>query len=179
MYNSPHPGTILKERCQQAGLTVTAAAKTLGVARKTLSELVNGKAGVSPEMALRLAQAFKTTPEYWLDLQQQYDLARAKQKSGFQISEVVEPYGAKATTENPTVTDKHLLHLIIDSLSEEDVQQVLDYTRRYQESETLRRLAEDPNIILPTRGWGGYDDFEPMEVKGKPASELLIEDRRR
>jgi len=83
MHDPAHPGEILKELClDPLNLTVTQVAKTLGVARKTLSELVNGKAGVSPEMAIRLSKAFQTTPEYWLNLQQQYDLWHALQKIG-------------------------------------------------------------------------------------------------
>ena len=83
MHDPAHPGEILKELClDPLNLTVTHVAKTLGVARKTLSELVNRKAGVSPEMAIRLSKAFQTTPEYWMNLQQQYDLWHAHQKIG-------------------------------------------------------------------------------------------------
>jgi addiction module HigA family antidote len=60
------------------GLSVTAAAKALGVTRKSLSELLNGRSGVSPEMALRLSIAFNTTPESWLSQQMQYDLWKAR-----------------------------------------------------------------------------------------------------
>jgi antitoxin HigA-1 len=75
MYNPPHPGEVLRELyLEPLGLTITAAAQGLGVTRKALSELVNKRFGVSPEMALRLAKAFSTTPESWLNLQQQYDL---------------------------------------------------------------------------------------------------------
>ena len=90
MHDPTHPGEMLKELClEPLNLTVTEVAKTLGVARKTLSELVNGKAGVSPEMAIRLSKAFKTTPEFWMNLQQQYDLWHAQQKIGdLQIQEL-------------------------------------------------------------------------------------------
>ena len=82
MHNPAHPGEILKELClEPLGLTVTRAAEALGVARKTLSELINAKSGVSPEMAIRLSKAFRTTPEFWLNLQQQYDLWRVRQKA--------------------------------------------------------------------------------------------------
>ena len=82
MHNPPNPGEFIKEIClEPLGLTVTKAAKYLGVSRKTLSELLNGKAGISPEMALRLAKAFNTTPESWLTQQMHYDLWKAKQKS--------------------------------------------------------------------------------------------------
>lgn len=82
MYNPPSPGEFIKEIClEPLGLTVTDAAKYLGVSRKALSELLNGKAGISPEMALRLAKAFNTTPESWLTQQMHYDLWKAKQKN--------------------------------------------------------------------------------------------------
>ena len=76
MHNPAHPGEILKEDCiEPLGLSITEAAKGLGISRKTLSELVNGKAGVSPLMAMRLSIAFpNTSPQFWLNLQNQYDL---------------------------------------------------------------------------------------------------------
>lgn len=81
MHNPPHPGEFIREICiKPLGLTITQAAKDLGVSRKALSELLNGKAGISPEMALRLSMAFKTTPESWLNQQMHYDLWQAKQK---------------------------------------------------------------------------------------------------
>jgi addiction module HigA family antidote len=79
MYNPPHPGEVIRELClQPLGISVTDAAKGLGVTRKALSELLNGKSGVSPSMAMRLAIAFDTSPESWLNMQQQYDLYRAR-----------------------------------------------------------------------------------------------------
>ncbi|MGA6971142.1 MAG: HigA family addiction module antitoxin [Candidatus Binatus sp.] len=79
MHNPPHPGEVIRELClEPLGISVTAAASSLGVTRKTLSELLNGKSGVSPSMALRLAIAFDSTPESWLNLQQQYDLFHAR-----------------------------------------------------------------------------------------------------
>ena len=81
MYNPPHPGTIVRELClDPLGITVTDAAKALGVTRKSLSELLNGKAGISPEMALRLSMAFNTTAESWLNHQIHYDLWKARFK---------------------------------------------------------------------------------------------------
>jgi len=75
MQNPPHPGEIIRELCvEPLGLTVTAAAKALKVTRKTLSTLLNGRAGISPEMALRLYRVFGRTPEGWMRLQLQYDL---------------------------------------------------------------------------------------------------------
>lgn len=82
MHNPPHPGTILKGLyLDGAGLTVTQAAERLGISRKTLSQIINGHAGISPQMAVLLAQAFpSTTPQLWLNLQQQYDLWQVSQK---------------------------------------------------------------------------------------------------
>jgi addiction module HigA family antidote len=81
MHNPPHPGEVIRELClEPLGISVTAAAKALGVTRKSLSELLNGKSGVSPEMAIRLSIAFKTTPESWLSQQMQYDLWKAHLK---------------------------------------------------------------------------------------------------
>jgi len=80
MFNPPHPGEIIREFCiEPLNLTVTEAAKSLGVTRKTLSALLNGRSGVSPEMALRLSKVFGRTPEGWLKLQVQFDLWRTKQ----------------------------------------------------------------------------------------------------
>lgn len=80
MYNPPHPGEILRELClEPLGLTVTRAAQALGVSRKTLSAILNGKAGISPEMAIRLSMAFDTSAESWLNQQAQYDLWLARQ----------------------------------------------------------------------------------------------------
>ncbi|MCL4108975.1 UNVERIFIED_CONTAM: hypothetical protein GTU68_008170 [Idotea baltica] len=79
MYNPPHPGEIIREFClEPLELSVTATAEALGVSRKTLSSILNGHAGISPEMALRLSIAFNTTPESWLNQQVQYDLWVAK-----------------------------------------------------------------------------------------------------
>ncbi len=81
MYNPPHPGEIIKELClEPLNISVTAAAKALGVSRKTLSSIINGHAGISPEMAIRLSIAFNTTAESWLQQQIQYDLWQAELK---------------------------------------------------------------------------------------------------
>jgi len=81
MHNPPHPGKVLKELyIKPLHLTISEVAKGIGVTRKSLSELVNAKYGVSVDMATRLAKAFSTTPESWLNLQQQYDLWHAKEK---------------------------------------------------------------------------------------------------
>ena len=79
MHNPPHPGEVIRELClEPLSLSVTAAARALGVTRKALSELLNGRTGVSPAMALRLAKAFDITAASWLSLQQQYDLWKAR-----------------------------------------------------------------------------------------------------
>lgn len=81
MHNPPHPGEIIRELClKPLGVSVSEAARALGVSRKALSELLNGHTGVSPEMALRLSIAFDTTPESWMAHQTQYDLWKAWQK---------------------------------------------------------------------------------------------------
>jgi addiction module HigA family antidote len=81
MHNPPHPGDVLKELClEPLGLTVSEAAKALDVSRKTLSAILNRRAGITPEMALRLSIAFNTTAESWLMQQIQYDLWRAEQR---------------------------------------------------------------------------------------------------
>jgi len=83
MNNPPHPGEILRELClKPLSLTVTEAAQALGVSRKTLSSILNGRAGVSVEMAVRLSIAFNTTAESWLNQQVQYDLWRAERSRG-------------------------------------------------------------------------------------------------
>jgi antitoxin HigA-1 len=79
MKNPPHPGRIIRQECiEPLGLTITDAASRLGVRRQTLNNLVNGRAGISPEMSIRLAKAFGSRPEVWLGLQMQYDLAQAE-----------------------------------------------------------------------------------------------------
>lgn len=80
MHKPPHPGEILRELClEPLGLTVTDAAEALGVSRKTLSAILNERAGISPEMAIRLSIAFGTTAESWMRQQVQYDLWVAEQ----------------------------------------------------------------------------------------------------
>ena len=81
MHNPPHPGEVLKALClEPLDLTISDAAKALGVSRKTLSGIVNGRVGISPEMAVRLSLAFDTTAESWLNQQVQYDLWQAEKK---------------------------------------------------------------------------------------------------
>jgi len=79
MKNPPHPGTVVLRECiEPLGLTITEAAAALGVTRNTLSELVNGKRGISPEMAVRLSKVFGGTEQGWLVQQAQYDLAHVE-----------------------------------------------------------------------------------------------------
>jgi len=81
MHNPPHPGEIIRDLClEPLGLSVTGAADALGVSRKTLSSILNGHSGISPEMALCLSKAFNTTPESWLNQQVQYDLWNARKE---------------------------------------------------------------------------------------------------
>ncbi|QCQ21270.1 HigA family addiction module antitoxin [Desulfoglaeba alkanexedens] len=80
MHNPPHPGEIIRELClEPLGISVTEAAKALGVSRKTLSAILNGRAGISPEMAVRLSIAFDTSAESWMNQQVQFDLWNAEQ----------------------------------------------------------------------------------------------------
>src|SRR2546422_5555157 len=81
MHNPPHPGEVLKSLClEPLGLSVTKAAKALGVSRTTLSSLLNGRTGITSEMALRLSIAFDTTAESWMNQQVQYDLWQVKKR---------------------------------------------------------------------------------------------------
>ena len=83
MHNPPHPGEVLRELClAPMDLSVTRAAQALGVSRKTLSAILNGRAGISPEMAIRLSKAFGTSAESWLNQQVQFDLWVAEQTLG-------------------------------------------------------------------------------------------------
>ena len=79
MKNPPHPGHSIKDAClQPLDLSVTDGAKVLGVARHTLSRVINGQAGISPEMAIRLEKAGWSNADHWLRLQTAYDLAQAR-----------------------------------------------------------------------------------------------------
>jgi addiction module HigA family antidote len=79
MHNPPHPGEVLRELCiEPMGLSITEVAEALGVSRKTLSTILNGRAGISPEMSVRLSLAFGTSSESWLNQQAQYDLWEAE-----------------------------------------------------------------------------------------------------
>ena len=90
MHNPPHPGEILRTLClEPLELTVSDAARALGVSRKTLSSILNGRAGISPEMAIRLSIAFDTTAESWLNQQMHYDLWQAeKGRKGLRVEKL-------------------------------------------------------------------------------------------
>ncbi len=91
MKNPPHPGEIIRDLCiEPLGLTVTQAAGALGVTRKTLSLLLNGHAGISPEMAIRLSKAFGRSPEGWLALQSSYDLAQIRNTEKIDVKPLFE-----------------------------------------------------------------------------------------
>ena len=79
MKNPAHPGRIVRSAClEPLGLSVTAAAEVLGVTRQTLNNVIHGKSGISPQMAIRLSKAFGSTAETWLRMQLAYDLAQAR-----------------------------------------------------------------------------------------------------
>jgi antitoxin HigA-1 len=91
MHNPPHPGEVIRELClKPLDLSVTEASKALGVSRKTLSAILNGRAGISPEMAIRLSIAFDTSAESWLNQQTQYDIWNAEQhRKDLQVKRLV------------------------------------------------------------------------------------------
>ena len=81
MHDPPHPGGIVRRQYLEAlDLSVTEAAKGLGVTRQALSDLINGRAGISIDMAIRLSKAFGSSPETWLGLQMAYDLWQARER---------------------------------------------------------------------------------------------------
>ena len=80
MKNPVHPGRVIRHSLDSTGLTVTEAAKWLGITRPTLSRVINGKSSVSPEMAVRVSKAFGSTPEHWLRMQLAYDISQMRDK---------------------------------------------------------------------------------------------------
>ena len=95
MHNPSHPGEILREDyIKPLGLTVSEVAQGLGIARKTLSAIVNERAGISSAMAYRLAHGFSSSPEFWMNLQTQYDLWQARQSVDLSSVEVFAPPAA-------------------------------------------------------------------------------------
>ena len=97
MHNPPHPGEVLKDGVIDAGVSVTDFAARLGVNRVTLSRLLNGQAGVSAEMAVRLAKALGGSAESWLHMQANYDLWQAENSAALkkQVAKI-EPLDLKA-----------------------------------------------------------------------------------
>lgn len=90
MFNPPHPGIILLEEwIKPLNLSISAFALRIGTSRKNLSEIVNGKTGISAEMALKLSKALRTTAQIWLDMQTQYDLWQASQHVNLDNVEVI------------------------------------------------------------------------------------------
>lgn len=84
MHNPPHPGETLRLLClEPLNLSITDTAKALGVSRKMLSQVINGRARITPNLAMRLAKAFNTTAESWLNQQMQYDLWQETQQQNF------------------------------------------------------------------------------------------------
>ncbi len=95
MKNPPHPGLSVRLNClEPLGLSVTEGAKVLGVSRQALSRLINGQAGISPEMGIRLSKAFGTTPDIWIRMQAAYDIAQAKRREDQVNVERYEPRSA-------------------------------------------------------------------------------------
>jgi addiction module HigA family antidote len=86
MHNPAHPGEIIQEHMEGLGLTVSALAAHLKITRANLSRMIHGKTGVSTEMALRLSEAFGTSPEVWIRLQANYDLAKAMRNRRVKIA---------------------------------------------------------------------------------------------
>ncbi|MBZ5510505.1 MAG: HigA family addiction module antidote protein [Acidobacteriia bacterium] len=87
MYNPPHPGSVLRDYLQ--GVSVTNAARHLGVTRVALSRILNGSAGISADMALRLSDALGTSPDLWSGMQAQYDLWQASRKKRKKVGRLV------------------------------------------------------------------------------------------
>ncbi len=91
MHNPPHPGSVLRDYL--GALSVTEAAKHLGVTRATLSRVLNGSSGISAEMALRLSEALGTSPQLWIGMQAEYDLWEAQQHHRKRIPPIMQVAG--------------------------------------------------------------------------------------
>src|ERR1039458_1857626 len=109
MHDPPHPGEVLRALClEPLNLTVTAAARSLGVSRKALSSVLNGRAGISPEVAIRLSIAFNTSAESWLNQQTQYDLWHAeKSRKRLRVERLSAARSEEHTSEPPSL--RHLV----------------------------------------------------------------------
>lgn len=103
MHDPAHPGEVIREAClRPLGLTVTEAARGLGVTRKTLSDLLNGHSGVSPDMAIRLEKAGWGTADSWLNMQIKRDLWHARQRADkIKVKRFKEPKSPRARTDVP------------------------------------------------------------------------------
>jgi antitoxin HigA-1 len=77
-YNAPHPGSIIKLEVEGTGKTITEVAEGLGISRKVLSQILNGRASVTAEMAMRFAKAFHKSPEFYVNLQKNFELSKAR-----------------------------------------------------------------------------------------------------
>lgn len=100
MHDPPHPGQhVFRDCIEPLGLTITDAARSLGVSRKALSELVNGHSGISPEMAVRLSKAFGSSARHWMQLQMNYDLWQVEQRAAAIESEVEQLWHRTAAAE--------------------------------------------------------------------------------
>src|ERR1700722_19230757 len=90
MYNPPHPGEVVADTvlCADGGISVTAFAEKLKMTRAAISRVVNGKAGISPELSLRLEEALGTSAESWLAMQSAYDLSQAKKSHRVKIKRI-------------------------------------------------------------------------------------------
>ena len=89
-----HPGEILQDELNELGLSANAFAKALGVPTNRITTILKGQRGISADTALRLSQYFGTSPKFWMNLQQSYDLKIAKEKNGPEIERVVQPRAA-------------------------------------------------------------------------------------
>lgn len=107
MYDPPHPGQVIKRQCLiPLNLTVTDAAKGLGVSRNTLSMLLNGRLGISTEMAIRLSQGFGGSPESWLRQQLQHDLWHKERQGKIKVKKFERPSASDYATPKKVVTKK-------------------------------------------------------------------------
>ena len=89
-----HPGKILQDELDELGLSANAFAKALGVPTNRITTILKGQRGISADTALRLSQYFGTSPKFWMNLQQSYDLKIAMEKNGSEIERVVQPRAA-------------------------------------------------------------------------------------
>ena len=81
MKRPAHPGKLIKHSIEASGLSLTDAAKRLGVTRQTLSRVINGRTALSPEMAVRVSKAFGSTVEHWMRMQLAYDLVAVEERA--------------------------------------------------------------------------------------------------